>query len=331
MNITIIRRHPPTRETTLVSGVNSTATTIVLASGIATAKALLVNGRTKEQIYVVSHTAGATCVVRRGIGTLAQAMVAGDPIFVLSAAQSENGSFVESQDWDRTHLSALAQQFEAAIEMSDWRKLLKTVGVANEWNDANQRAAMEFEERIEDNMLLGRPSRFEDSGSRLVQTIAGLDYWASLENNIHMRVGTLKCLATVLAGPLDFANGNALGGFCSRKVLSMITDLPRSAHCTQTTTKDSTFGWDINKLVFSGGVLNLIHHRAMDRSGFDKAILGFNVDCLSKWEPDPYRVVKQGPEVLGRWAEKAVLTVTRGLVSDLPEGLFKIDGLEWFA
>lgn len=245
---------------------------------------ILKNTRTDEQMYVQSVTNSTTIVVVRAFGTTAAAAtLASDRFMILSTAQEEGADKVQAVMRATGSHTNYAQKFAKAAAITDIMETRAVYG-PNEKSRLNTQNILEYKKYQNRHYLYGEPyAPAAGTVSGQVHSLyvtGGIRYWAQLYNRIDMGGEfTWKSVARAMQTIIRFGgNGNKVG-ITSQRLWAEYSSL-REVYLARTTREEATVGFEITKIAFPGGALNLMVDYNTEELGLDDETIVFDMRYL---------------------------------------------------
>jgi len=265
----------------LTANATAVATTVTVANAEwMIPKMTFLNTRTNEQVYVTAIS-GQTLTVTRGVGSTAQAMLAGDKLLFLAIAQPENGEMVQPRWRGTEEHTGFCQMMEESIMLTELMMVRKWRGTSELDRNTAQKIR-NFQTQKERMFLLGQQNKSRTDGFALYHT-GGVRQCASMYNNIDLgHYMTYKSIRRALDAISE--RGGVIDPvlICSSALKNELSGMPEFTKTMRTTQAEDTLGYRLNKIEFGAGIGTLVGSGVLNHTGLNDEMLVVDMSVFKK-------------------------------------------------
>ena len=333
-----VQEEHPLKNITTVSAAEAATDTVI---GFDDASFLVpthlgLNVRTGEQIRIntdatLDRGTGVVTGITRSFGSnAAAAMVAGDTIVWMSTALEEGQDKIQARMRATGSHRNRCQMIEHGISITEQNALLGVFGV-NERSRLDAQGILEFRKMRNRAFLLGQQNGATDV-DQIVHSTDGLRQIATQFNNANIGPGvTYSAIALALSQVIRHGggvSGRRLWGLTDQATWNLISGLPEITALARTTPDDDTIGFEITKITFPGGMLNLTIDHNLESFGGEIIVFDLNFLEVKQLIPTTVRIGVQTP---GAHRHESQIFSQEGLAVKLPLSTARLYNLKYVA
>jgi len=269
---------------TVTANATPSATTIYVNDAtLVVPQTLVFFPRTGESGLVTARDQATNALtVTRGVGSLAKALLANDPVVFSTFAAEEGQDPPHTLMRGTDHGELYLQEVLASIGASSWEIISGRRG-PDEWTRLLDQEMLRHRKLIGGALLLGQPAVIPNvNTTRPTYVCAGLR-WFCLQGTRVNLLGSISydALATGYARMLEFGQSTRRLWLCPRRQIERICALPEVRKNTERAEASTRLGFDVRTvLVPGGGTAELVHEPALDMPYLDQTILVTDLDDL---------------------------------------------------
>lgn len=247
---------------------------------------IIMNTRTDEKMYVATVPNATSVTVVRHFGTTAAAAtLATDRFMVLGVATEEGQDKVQAvMRATGSHVN-YAQKIAKAAAITDIMENRAVYG-PTEKSRLNEQNILDYKRQWNRTLIYGEPFA-QPAGTvagqvHTIYTTGGIRYWAQLYNRIDMGGEfTWKTFARALQACSRFGGKGEKVGLTSQRLWVEISSMPEVRDLTRVERTETEVGWEINRIKFPGGRMNLMVDYNTEEQGLDDECIVFDMRYLS--------------------------------------------------
>lgn len=248
----------------LSAGYSSSATEIIVLNGnyfdFGTGLVTLVKVPRTGEVMKVTSISSNTLTVTRGIGsTIGAALVNGDPLLILGTVSQEGVGSPNARTTLETALFNYTQILKKAVEATNTEEASKLYG-GSDRNYQRKKMGIEHIIDIERTLWFGEKS-IDTSGTHPIRTTGGVLEFLT-DNVVDVGGMLTEVEFDAFCRDLFKYGSNQKYLFCSPLVLSVINGWAMGR--VQMTSKETTYGINIQKYASTHGELNLVQNRLFE-------------------------------------------------------------------